>query len=255
MIARPCRIVLIVVLLLAVPLFAAKFWETKEFTKWTEKECKELLTKSPWAFSNGFGERPVINVNPKAEIPEDRAGAQRAEIQPIFGEGASTLVFEFRILTAKPVRMALAQLQMLRRPDDAVLRARTQQYIESDPGKEVVIQVGYHSEPAGSQATLDAHSYFLHAGLINFRNNTYLATDRNANIAIMAYRAPHERQPNAELVFPRFDDKGAPHFTGEEKFISLRSEFTPDMRGQKRKYDIFVKMNPKNMVFRDAFTF
>jgi len=34
--------------------------ETKDFTTWSEKECNEIITKSPWAYSNSFGEVPPI---------------------------------------------------------------------------------------------------------------------------------------------------------------------------------------------------
>jgi len=51
MLSRSSKFALVCALLISVPLFAAKFWEKKEFTSWTEQECTELLKKSPWAYS------------------------------------------------------------------------------------------------------------------------------------------------------------------------------------------------------------
>jgi hypothetical protein len=51
------------------------------------------------------------------------------------------------------------------------------------------------------------------------------------------------------------NDAGQPIFTGEEKSITFRSEFNPQTRGNKKKYNILVKMKPQDMRFRNRFAF
>jgi len=43
-----------ILIMVMVPISAADFWEEKEYTTWTEKECMKLLRKSPWAFHESF---------------------------------------------------------------------------------------------------------------------------------------------------------------------------------------------------------
>jgi hypothetical protein len=250
-----CGRAALICVLFSVPVLAAKFWESKEYTAWSEKDCMELLRKSPWAFSNAFGDLPPVGIQSRAEIPETTAGAQRAETQPTFGESQNTILFEFRALTALPVRMAIAQLQLIQRPTDAVAREQVTKMLATPVGKEIMLQISYRTIPPGSSTVHDIHSFFLHATIADFSNNTYLEGGARHNIPLVGYLAPNQARSNPSFLFPRFDDSGKPMFTGEEKSISLRSEFTPEIRGKKQKYSIFAKLNPKDMRFKNQFEF
>ncbi len=242
------------ILMLAIPVFAAKFWESKEYTSWSEKECKDLLMKSPWAQSNGFGAVPGTGSGYTYDAADSAAGAN-ASAPTSLGERESTNFFDFRVLTAKPIRMALAQLQLLQRPNDAALKEQAAKMLGDQIGNEIVIQVSYRSVPPGSSAVHDIHSYFLRSTLADFRTSTSLASDKSGIVPISNYRAPSERQSNPEFVFPRLNEKGAPNFDGTEKSITLRSEFTPSFSGRRQKYSIFIKFNTKDMKFKDQFAF
>ena len=247
---RLIAVMLVLLLVLAVPLFAAKFWDSKDFTKWTEKECLEMLNKSPWAFSNGFG-----NVGPAVL---DSLGGSTNPADPsritgtTYGERESSQIFQFRILTASSVRAAIAQLQLLHDPS---LKERARRIVEAKPGDQIIIQFEYRSEPPGSSALHDIHSYFLHATLADFRTVTYLASDKVDLLPVKDYLAPNDQRPKPAFLFPRFTQDGEPWFTGREKTITFRSVFQPEVRGKKQKYEIFVKMNPKEMFFQKEFAF
>jgi len=247
---RRNRAFFILALLIAVPLFAAKFWETKEFTGWSQKECNEILTKSPWAYSNSFGEVPPIG--------DQTAGTDRRTSgmpDPTFGEAESTQVFEFRLLTAKPIRMALARMQLLQKPNDPALMDQVMKYVNASSAKEIVIQVSYRTVPTGSSAVQDIHRYFLGANLADFRTYTSLASDKSGVIPIAAYLAPGTDRSLPAFVFPRLNDSGEPNFTAATKQITFRSEFTPMVGTKRMKYDIFVKMNTKQMIYKEELTF
>ncbi len=250
---RNKSITLVVLQFLIVPVFAARFWEAKEFTKWTEQECMELLKKSPWAFSNGFG-----NVGPAVFDTSSTSGVTATPGDPsrlgagTYGERESRQIFEFRMLTAKSVRAAIAQLQVLRNP---ALREQARRLVDVKPGDQIIIQFEYRSEPPGSSAVRDIHSYFLHATLSDFRTETYLSSDTVDLLPVKEYLAPGDKRPKPAFVFPRFNPRGEPYFTGHEKTITFRSVFQPEVRGKKQKYEIFVKMNPKDMWFDKEFAF
>ena len=243
---------LVWVFLFVTPLFAAKFWQTKKFTSWSQKECLEILTHSPWAYSNGFGNVPPIG-DQTAGIDKRFSGAA----DPMWGEVESTQVFEFRLLTAKPVRMALARLQLLQKPNDDALRAQAARLVNASPGRDIVIQISYRTVPLGasSSAVLDINRYFLTATLADFRTSTSLASDKAGVVPISAYVPPGPNSSFPAFVFPRFNTVGEPNFTSETKEITFRSELTPVVAGQQKKYDIFIRMNPKRMMFREELAF
>jgi hypothetical protein len=250
MILKHYRAWFAIVLLSAVPVFAAKFWETKDFTTWTEKECTEVLSKSPWAYSNSFGEVPPIG--------DQTAGIDRRTTgmpEPSFGEAESTQVFEFRLLTAKPIRMALARMQLLQKPNDPALMEQVMKYVNTPPAKEIVIQIGYRSIPTGSSAVHDIQRYFLGASVADFRTSTSLASKESGVVPIAAYLPPGPDRSFPAFVFPRLNEAGEPNFTAATKQITFRSGFTPMVGAKRMRYDIFVKMNPKQMMFKQELTF
>ena len=250
MIVRRHKSFLILALVIAVPLFAAKFWETKDFTTWSDKECNEILSKSPWAYSNSFGEVPPIG-NQTAGIDRRTTGMP----DPTFGEAESTQVFEFRLMTAKPIRMAMARMQMLQKPNDPALMDQVMKYVNTQAEKEIVIQISYRTVPIGSSAVQDVHRYFLGANLADFRSTTSLASEKSGVVPIAAYLPPGPNRSLPAFVFPRLKDSGEPNFTAETKQITFRSEFTPLVGTKRMRYDIFVKMNTKQMLFKEELAF
>jgi hypothetical protein len=253
--ARNMRRSLAVLLLLAGPLLAEKFWVSREFTKWSERECMELLQKSPWAFSNAFGESPGPILSSDTTAPDTTSAAGEARRTTTSFDTDRKIIFEFRLRSAKPVRMAFGQLQLLRRPGDAAFQAQVAKFVEASPGGEIVIQASCRAVPAGSRAPLDVQSYFLHAGPADFLSDTSLASGKEKTVRLATYRSPNQQQANAEFVFPRLDEQGKPHFTGDEKSINFRTVLSPEIEGKKRRFDIFVKMNPKDMKYGGVFEF
>jgi hypothetical protein len=74
-------------------------------------------------------------------------------------------------------------------------------------------------------------------------------------VPIAAYLPPGHDRSFPVFVFPRFNVSGEPNFTSETKEITFRSELTPTVAGQKMKYDIFIRMNPRQMLYKEEFAF
>jgi hypothetical protein len=217
-----------------IPLLAADFWEKeKDFTKWREKDCTKLLKKSPWAFSNSF--RNTANL-----------GSTNT------GERETGEIIEFRLLTAKPVRMAFGQLQLLTKPDDQALREQIMNYVNAPPGDEILVQISYRGLLGVSPYIQNLAGFFSRATLATFVNNTSLTSSENVHVPLSNYLPWNSERPNPIFVFPRFADDGTPHFTGKEKSISLRSEFETGALNSK-EYKIYVNMKPKDMIFQGEF--
>jgi hypothetical protein len=259
MLSRSFKFVLVCALFIVIPVFAAKFWEKKEFTSWTEQECMEILKKSPWAYSVGIGNvGPAIIASPTANQEDSARRKTPPPPNPsqinstTYGERESTQIFEFNLLSAKPILAARLQLQVLRNP---ALKEQAKQVVSEKAGDQIIIQFTYRTDPPGSAAFHDIQTYFNHATFADFRTNTSLGSDKVSILPVKDYLAPNEKRPNPAFVFARFNEKGEPYFTGQEKSISFRSEFSPQVRGTTQKYDIFFEMNPKEMRFQGEFAF
>jgi hypothetical protein len=213
-------------------LWAADFWVAKDYTSWTQKECETVLTKSPWVFSNSLFE-------------SNNFGSMTA------GEGLErerTVTFRFRMLSAKPIRMAFGQLQLLGKPGDSTLADQMKQMIETAPDADnrVVLQIEFSVKPASDPAVREIHSFLLRANLSDFRDNTYLSSSKKGNIPLVEYRAPNPKQTNAVFIFPRQDEKSG-FFDGTEKWISLRTEIL--------SYKIYARLPVEKMKFQGTFEF
>jgi hypothetical protein len=181
---------------LIIPVFAADFWVTKEYTAWSEKECQKLLTKSPWAFSVNF-----VKVSNIGLI--DVGG---------HGEREQRVTFRFRFVSAKPVKMAFAQLEMLQKPEDSGLADRMNAIVNSAGELEdrIALQLEFSVDPPGDSAVRDIHSFLLNAKLADFEQDTYLAASSKAMVRIVEYLAPNPNRTKPVFVFPRVNEKSEP---------------------------------------------
>ncbi len=208
---------------------AAKFWEKNEYTKWSKKDCIKLLSKSPWAFSNSFGN--VANIG---MIDVGSAGQRETNIS-----------FYFRLISAKPVKLALGQLQLLNDPGNAALQQQVQQMANS-VDKNILLQIDYSVDPPSDQNGYSRlNTTFLQSSIADFRDNTSLSSSEHVRVWASEYLAPNGKRTNPIFVFPRADENGKPYFDGSEKWISFKS----DIAG----HSIYYRLKPKDMTFDGKF--
>ena len=250
---RLVKITIWVLILAVVPLLAGDYWKEKDYTTWSEKECMKMLRKSPWAFYESF-----------------RTTANKGSTET--GVRETTEIIEFRLLTAKPIRMAFGRLQLLQKPNDEVLREQISRYVEAPPGNEIQVQVSCRTIPAGGFFS-NLQAFFARAHLTTFTNTTFLISPDGEHISMIKYLPWNSERPNAIFVFPRLAEDEEPYFTGKEKSIVFRSEFDMDnpggpraavigggsltsadtLIGARKEYKIHVKMKPKDMMFQGEF--
>ena len=224
---RPQLCVVSVVVASAVFLLAADSWEGKPFTAWNEKECTSILTKSPWAFANSFGD--------VANLGMIETGAR--------GEREQTVTLRFRFLSAKPVRMAFTRLQLLKNPAGAPPEDKLRELVDSaaDPQNRIALQIEFSVDPPSAMELRRLHSFLLNASIANFRDNTRLESSNKVMVVPIEYLAPNPKRSNGCLIFPRTNEKGESLLTGQEKWISFRT----DISG----YKVFYRWKPENMKF------
>jgi hypothetical protein len=213
-----------------------------------------MVTKSPWAFQyvhTNF-DRPATNISAGPGTVTE--GEVNARLEPQSGERESRILFQFVLVSAKPIRMARARLMLLQSPN---MTAQAEQFVNQPVGNEIPIQVQYASRPPGISAIHDIQNYFRRATINDFQSNTFLtSSDSKEPIHISRYEPPTEKSPFGLFVFPRFDPSGKPYFTGKEKSITLRSDLKIPItqRVGTETYSIFVKLEPKKMFLHDEFS-
>ncbi|MBN1569545.1 MAG: hypothetical protein JXA73_17000 [Acidobacteria bacterium] len=184
----------------------ADFWETKDFTKWSAKECEKLLTNSPWAW----------------ELKLYRTGYLGA------GEGAegqAYVKYTIRFMSALPIRMAqVRQAQIANNYDklsDEQKQAfdkQTEGFLNADFSDKVVVSVLYETNVPQNHQELDRHWKTQTTAI--FSNSVYLTPNKGEKARLLEYRPPQGANRDFAFIFPREVD-GNPLITDENKSLIL----------------------------------
>ena len=228
-------VVLIVLFTIVAPALAARFWDEESYTSWTEDQCIEVLTDSPWVVDYKkiyFGSIPNWDH-----------------------------VLRFTLLTAKPVKLALARLQYLKNPTEKQ-KAKIEGWLKAPQEKdEIIFGITSFASPADAPLRKkiflkeDMETFFLEASLEDFLGKTELVARKSKkSIRPSKYVPPGSQSPFPLLIFPRHDENGQPVFTGKEKSIELRTDLVLDILGGQMKYKVRLKLKPKKMIFKKDFT-
>ncbi|MGH9814897.1 MAG: hypothetical protein ACRD6I_02350 [Candidatus Acidiferrales bacterium] len=187
----------------------AQAWKKKEYSKWSENDCRKLLSDSPWASSYTIGTVLFQPVN------EESAVGGR--------DMAPQVTYAAQFWSAKPVRQAIARLQQL---DDkyeklpaeqkAALDERLAQFLNMEFPEQIVIQVSY----SGSQAFMLSVARFWKQKTEGDLKQSFTLVMEGRRIApaqvVVAQGGANEMQ----LIFPRRMD-GEPIVTASSKEIRL----------------------------------
>ncbi len=193
----------------------ADFWEKKDYKEWSDKECKTILTKSPWAepykvYGSGLG----------------TAGA----------EGTGYVEYDIQFYSALPIRQAIAKLQKMDEKKAADFLA--------DFGGQVVVNVNYSTNV--SAADMDLDRYWHSANLAVFQNSVFLIGSKGVKVPVLEYKVTQGSGRSFQFIFPRTRD-GKPLLSVEDKSLILQFNYQPvqgmgDGKGQ-------VEFKVKKMVY------
>lgn len=164
----------LVLLLLYFQAESGKFWEIKDYSEWSKKECEELLTDSPWAKAHRTGQQPVL------------CWAQ--------------------FLSALPIRQAIVRHMQL---NEDYENLEPRQNIKLEDGfrdflyqsfdEAVVVNVAFSGQ--------ELFDYYKHQTTDTLKNSVFL-TFKNHRIQLLDYQIPrgstYQHGLNVfQLIFPR----------------------------------------------------
>ncbi len=197
--------------------FAQK--SAKPWTEWSEKELNKMLNDSPWGQTQTETDTSQMTYSPTPRsLPNrpldspDATGSQGALNQ------ATDVNYRIRLLTAKPIRQAMARRAQLNNPKMAEQLAafanqKTDQYI--------VVAVDYDSKDRRFSGP--ALQIFNSANTGGLKNVTYLEIKDGKRVFLQEYIPPTNDGMGAKFVFPRNVD-GKPFVTDDAGYLRFYSE-------------------------------
>jgi hypothetical protein len=217
-------------------LFAAKFWESKPYMEWSEKEALQVLNNSPWGDTHTITDTSQMfyQPTPRSAQPGDDRNINREVYRH----------FRIRWISAKPVRMAISRLTLLRAQKAGASNAAQEQdlkrFVDSTFGDHIVIGIDFETNEQKYRGEL--FSLFAAMTIGDLQNNTYLvrASDGGKNF-ISEYYPPGDKGLGAQFVFPR-NVKGEPFITPASGTVRLVTNL-------RDRYSFTVLFKPKDMLF------
>jgi hypothetical protein len=178
----------------------------KPWTEWTEKEALKMLNDSAWGqtqtetdTSEMFYSPNSANRNPIGNRPLDGPGGS-GNSRSTQGQlnQATNINFRIRLLTAKPIRQALARRAQMQNPE---LAEQLKAFAEQHTDKFIVVAVEYDSKDRRFSGP--AMQVFNSATTSVLKNNTYLENKDGKRLFLQEYIAPINDGMGAKFVFPR----------------------------------------------------
>lgn len=206
-------------------LVAGDFWEEKPWTEWDKDDALKLLQDSPWAETyqiRGAGssiaiQGPSSATDITSAVPDQREEASR--------------IYYLRFQSAKPVRMALAKLQV---DGGNVDMEKAQEFVEKEPAPGHIVLV-LRLQPGMDPSSLQA------ATTESLKKNVYLLLKESQKRVYLKQYYPPEDNQEAYLIFDRTEN-GEDLFTVEEDEVRVVIELD-------RQTQIKQKFELKDMVF------
>lgn len=159
--------------------------------RWSLSKAVQTLNSSPWARQETFT-RVVSGVG-----------------SGVSGEKEIFNTFYVRLLSARPVREALARIQQLQYGYDALApedRLRFDEGVAAaglmeDFGDLVVVAVSFRSNDPNEESSV--RRFFQKETAETLKNRAFLSTDRFSQVRILTYYPPRDEGVGAKFVFPR----------------------------------------------------
>lgn len=218
------------------PALAQNFWIEKEFRRWTEKECRQLLEDSPWAKSFTHSQTYI-------EVMGARTRERELQSIPKFHYVA-------QIRSALPVRQALVrQRQLEARYDQMNPRQKqafdrqAQEFLSLESPDAVVIYVSYSTNVVTFYRELARHWQSLPTE--QARKEIQLLGPRGKRIYPLTYAVPEGTDGAFEVSFPKIVE-GEPLLTPEDKELRLLLVH-PDI-GQQGSANIYFHFDVRKML-------
>lgn len=174
----------------------------KPWTEWSEKEINKMLNDSAWGQTQTEANTSEMFYSPTQSggNPPDSSGGSGANNRAAQGalNQATYINYRIRLLTAKPIRQALARRAQIQNPQ---LAERLKAFAEQQTAEYIVVAVDYDS--TDRRFSGPAMQLFNSANTASLKNNTYLENKDGKRLFLQQYIAPINDGMGAKFVFPR----------------------------------------------------
>jgi hypothetical protein len=193
-------------------------------------QAVQVLNSSPWAKQETFT-RVISGVG-----------------SGVSGEKEIFNTFYVRILSARPIREALARIQQIQYGYDGLspeLKGKFDEYAAGDLlsgfGDWIVVAVSFRSNDPNEE--INVRRFFQKGTTETAKNKAFLSTEQVSQVTIQTYFAPRDEGIGAKFVFPRFVN-GSPILTTRSKTIAFEllgvPAATPRLRARFSTKDMVV---------------
>lgn len=227
------KIAITLSLVFALTVAAGAQKKMKPWTEWSEKEVNKMLNDSPWGqtqtetnTSEMFFTPTTSNRNPIGNRPLDSPGGSDTNDRSAQGalNQATNVNYRIRLLTARPIRQALARRAQMQNPQ---LAEQLKAFAEQSTDKFIVVAVDYDS--TDRRFSGPAMQIFNSANTGALKNNTYLESKNGKRIFLQEYIAPINDGMGAKFVFPRTLDNEL-FLTAESGYLRFYSEMAKNIK-------------------------
>lgn len=226
------------VLVMASLALSQEWWERKPYTAWTGDEANNVLDKSPWG-------RVYTQLFPGAKDVQSSIG-QRSDAQTIV-QHHERIQFHLSFVTARPVRMAVAQRRMLADPGKANPTA-AEKYVEQGDDSNIVLLMTLSSDPPQCDSYEVVSEVLEKLKIADLADSTFLSTDRGKKVSPVKYDPYGEGGFGVKIYFPRVA-AGGPLVTADDKEIRFESVVALPAKSAVRSVRIRGNWNIKKMIF------
>jgi hypothetical protein len=238
------KITIALMFLFALVLGAEAQKKVKPWTEWSEKEVNKMLNDSAWGqtqtetdTSEMFYTPNSSARNPIGNRPlEGSSGSSNDRSTQGQLNQSTNINFRIRLLTAKPIRQALARRAMLQNPE---LAEQLKGFAEQHTDQFIVVAVEYDSKDRRFSGP--AMQTFNSAITSTLKNNTYLENKDGKRLFLQEYMAPINDGMGAKFIFPRTLDN--------EKFVNEQSGFIRFYSEMAKNLKLNMRFKPADMMY------
>jgi hypothetical protein len=225
---------------------SGEWWDEKPVAEWSSDQAHEFLNNSPWVSSGSgyFEQAPWARGNP-GEI-------KQASVKMIR--------FQARILTARPVREAFLQLQVLdakvvsirdidaatsteesKRPVQEFIASYPDDFLIKGDEKNLIVAISQKIHALGMAGIQSSQEVFCSDDLSDVDQSklvaiTSLTTNTGKRVDLTNYRPPVTKGPGALYYFPRKLPDGTPLVAAADKELLFKTVI--HKRQVKIKFDL-----------------
>ncbi|MBO0719467.1 MAG: hypothetical protein J2P41_01505 [Blastocatellia bacterium] len=238
---KKSAIILVFVLLMILSAAAQK--KTKPWTEWSEKEVNKMLNDSAWGqtqtetdTSEMFYTPSSSGNNPIGNRPLDNpsSGSNRSRQGQV--NQSMNVNFYIRLLTARPIRQALARRVLAQKPE---LAEQLKAFVDRQNDKFIVVTVDYESKD--ERFSGPAMQIFNSSNTGILKNSTYLENKDGKRLFLEEYITPSNDGMGAKFVFPRTLDNQA--------FVSEQSGYLRFYAEMGKKIKLNMRFKVADMMY------